>query len=241
MTTRIVSRRRFLGSLGLAASGIVLARDARAATPPKESGLSSEGLLVGHQGFQPRTIMPLPHEELPGFLSREQLALDHAAYVRLVERLRATDEELRRGGADASRYAELRRTQVTTANGILLHELYFATLAPAPVTPPRHIQANMTEHMGPLESWQEDFRQCALIAKAWAMLVYDPYDDRWHNVVMDSDNDGVWIGANPLVVCDVAADAFSKDYQRREDYVARFLEHIDWEEVSRRYRAVDRM
>ena len=58
---------------------------------------------------------------------------------------------------------------------------------------------------------------------------------------MDSDHDGMWIGANPLVVCDVGADAFSKDYQHREDYVARFLDHIDWDEVSRRYRAVDRM
>jgi Fe-Mn family superoxide dismutase len=98
----------------------------------------------------------------------------------------------------------------------------------------------MNEHMGPLESWQEDFRACALAAKAWAVLAYDPYDDRWHNAVMDSDNDGVWVGANPLVVCDVAPDAFSKDYQRREDYVAKFLDHIDWDEVSRRYRAVDR-
>src|SRR6185295_3474655 len=98
---------------------------AEAAAPPKESGLASEGLLVGHAGFQPRTTMPLPHEELPGFLSREQLALHHAEYVRLVERLRATDEALARGGADGSAYAGLRRTQVSTANGVLLHELFF--------------------------------------------------------------------------------------------------------------------
>ena len=53
--------------------------------------------------------------------------------------------------------------------------------------------------------------------------------------------DGVWLGGNPLVVCDVAEHAFGRDYPRRADYVAKFLEHIDWEEVSRRYRAVDRM
>jgi len=72
------------------------------------------------------------------------------------------------------------------------------------------------------------------------VLVYDPYDDRWHNVMMDSDEDGVWIGANPLVVSDVAEHAFSIDYRRREDYVAKFLDHIDWDEVARRYRAADR-
>jgi Fe-Mn family superoxide dismutase len=87
----------------------------------------------------------------------------------------------------------------------------------------------------------KDFRQCALAAKAWAVLVYDPYDDRWHDAVMDSDDDGVWVGANPLVVCDVSAHAFSTDYRDRDAYVATFLDHVDWEEVSRRYRGVDRM
>ena len=99
----------------------------------------------------------------------------------------------------------------------------------------------MSEHMGSLATWRADFTACALAARSWAALVYDPYDDRWHNVIMDSDVDGVWIGANPLVVCDVAEHAWSKDYPRREEYVARFLDHVDWDEVARRYRRVDRM
>jgi len=53
--------------------------------------------------------------------------------------------------------------------------------------------------------------------------------------------EAVWLGANPLVVCDVSSHAQAKDYQRREDYVAKFLEHVDWDEIARRYRAVDRM
>jgi superoxide dismutase len=239
MTT--ISRRRFLGSVCAATTGVLVAGGARAAAPPKESGLSSEGLLVGHAGFQPRTTMPLPHYELPGFLSKDQLALHHADYVRLVQQLHDTEQALRQGQVDPGKYGELRRTQVEAANGVLLHELYFAGLAPKTAKPPHYILGHMSEHMGPLDSWQEDFRQCALVAKSWAALVYDPYDDRWHNVVMDSHNEGVWVGANPLVVCDVEEGAFSKDYQRREDYVAKFLDHIDWEEVARRYRAVDRM
>jgi Fe-Mn family superoxide dismutase len=185
--------------------------------------------------------MPRPHDELPGFLSKEQLALHHAAYVQLVERLQRAEQMLRQGPVDPGTYADLRRTQVAAANGVLLHELYFTGLTPAKVEPSRYVLRHMNEHMGSLEAWQDDFRRCALAAKAWAVLVYDPYDDRWHDTVMDSDDDGVWIGGNPLIVCDVAADAFSRDYPHREDYVARFFEHIDWEEVARRYRAVDRM
>ena len=239
--TSTVSRRRFLASVGIATAGIALTSSPGAAAPPKETGLSSEGLLVGRPGFQPQSTMPLQREELAGFLSREQLALHHAEYVRLVERLQSTEEALRHEPTDAAAYADLRRTQVATANGVLLHELYFQGLSPTKTEVPRHIQSNMSEHMGPWESWLEDFQRCALAAKAWAVLVYDPYDDRWHDVVMNSDDDGVWIGGNPLVVCDVADYAFSRDYGRREDYVGKFLDHIDWDEVSRRYRAVDRM
>jgi hypothetical protein len=80
-----VSRRGVLISLAALTGGLV-ASELRAAAPPKESGLSSEGLLVGRPGFQPRTVMPLPHAELPGFLSRAQLDAHHADYQRDVER-----------------------------------------------------------------------------------------------------------------------------------------------------------
>ena len=238
--TTLFSRRRFVTSLALA-GGLMAEAVAHAAAPPKESGLSSEGLLVGHPGFQPRSVMPLPHDELAGFLSREQLSLHHRDYAKEVERLKSTEAALHADSSDSTKYAELRRDQVTAANGMLLHEVYFGGLSPEKVSPPRYIEVHMTEHMGSWQTWRDDFTRCALAAKAWAALVYDPYDDRWHNVVMDSDNDGVWIGANPLVVCDVAEHAFSRDYPRRDEYVSKFLDHIDWAEVSRRYRAVDRM
>ena len=235
-----VSRRMVLASAAGVAASVIAART-RGATPPKESGLSSEGLLVGHPGFQPRTVAPLTHAELPGFLSRAQLAAHQDEYVRDVERLRETEDALRAVDVSATRYAELRRAQAGAANAVLLHEFYFRGLAPAEVPPPRRIARHMNEHMGTFESWRDDFTRCAMAAKAWAVLVYDPYDDRWHDVVMDGDDVGVWVGANPLVVCDVAEHAFATDYPRREDYVAKFLDHIDWEEVARRYEAVDRM
>src|SRR6266446_2115884 len=122
-----MSRRGFLGSLTTVAGSLVAA-ELRAAVPPKETGLSSEGLLVGHPGFQPRTVMALPHAELPGFLSRTQLGMHHAEYVRDVERLKETEQRLRDPSLDGARYAELRRGQVAAANGVLLHEFYFGNL-----------------------------------------------------------------------------------------------------------------
>src|SRR6059036_2987516 len=120
----LLSRRGFVASLAAVGGGI-MARELRAAVAPKETGLSSEGLLVGRPGFQPRTVMPLPHQELTGFLSRAQLEAHHAEYVRDVERLKEAEQGLQQASLDTGRYGELRRMQVAAANSVLLHELYF--------------------------------------------------------------------------------------------------------------------
>jgi superoxide dismutase, Fe-Mn family len=242
---RTASRRAFLRTLA-GASGVALASSAgfaAAPEPPKEGGISSEGLLAGQPGFHSRTAAPLPHAEFPGFLSQRQLAAHHAEYVNQVEVLRGIEDALRSADRSAASgaYAELRRRQVASANSVLLHDFYFAGLAPAKVAMPGYVVRHMREHMGSLDSWAADFTACALGAHAWAMLVYDPYDDRWHNAVMNGDGGGVWIGANPLVVCDVSDHAWAIDYPRRADYVAKFIEHVDWTAVEKRYRRVDRM
>jgi len=94
--------------------------------------------------------------------------------------------------------------------------------------------------MGTFKTWRADFAACARVAKAWAVLVYDPYDDRWHNLPLDRGDAGGMVGTNPLVVCNVSADAWRQDYSDRSAYVTAFLDHIDWDEIASRYRAVDR-
>ena len=75
-----LDRRRILRLIGLAgAAGFGLIRGLVHAAPPKETGLSFEGLLKREPGFQPRTIAPLPYAEIPGFLSKAQLARNYVA------------------------------------------------------------------------------------------------------------------------------------------------------------------
>ncbi len=222
--------------------GTNLARAGDAPTP-KETGLSFEGLLKGKPGFQPRTAAPLSITEISGFLSKRQLARNYAAYRAAFAKLLAAESALAtvsRDAAHAKEYAALRTQQVTSANSVLLHEFYFRNLAPSPVKPARYVLSNLTEHMGTIDSWREDFIACARVAQSWTALVYDPYDDRWHNVPLGVSDAGGWTGSNPLVVCDVSNDAWSTDYKDREQYVTRFFDHIDWSVVASRYQAVDR-
>jgi len=241
-----VERRGLLRVAASAACAALIgafAPNASAAAPPKEAGLSFEGLLHGKPGFQPRKPAPLALGEIPGFLSQRQLAQNYEVYRESFDRLLGATRALSsapRDAAHAAQYAALRKQQVEAGNSVLLHEFYFRNLSARPARPSAYLLANMTEHMGTLASWQEDFAACARVAGAWSVLAYDPYDDRWHNVPLGETDAGGWIGSNPLVVCDVAEHAWSLDYRDRETYIARFFEHIDWRVVAARYHAVDR-
>src|SRR5260370_41971563 len=85
-------RRRLIRGAMLAASTAFLGRlGGRAeAAPPKESGLSFEGLLQGAPRFQPRRPAPLPLESVPGFLSKEQLARHYSVYPEAFSQLLAS-------------------------------------------------------------------------------------------------------------------------------------------------------
>ena len=245
---RRFGRREILGgalTLGAAAVMCEVVRAAETALPPPplESGLANEGLLRGEAGFQPRHPMTLPHAEIPGFLSREQLAQSYRAYRNDFERLVVAERVLAAMPRDAEHgndYGLIRRQQMEAANSVLLHEFYFRNLALKPMKPSSYVLDNINEHMGSFARWRADFVECARIAPTWTILEYDPYDDRWPNFPAGEGDAGGWAGGNPLLVCDVASHAYLLNYPDRARYVARFLDHIEWEVVAARYHAVDR-
>ena len=104
---RRVGRRELLGAaLTLSAvammRGIVRAAATEQPSPPPESGLSQEGLLKGEAGFQPRRPMALPHPEIFGFLSHDQLAQNYQAYRQDFERLVVAERVLATMPRDAA-------------------------------------------------------------------------------------------------------------------------------------------
>lgn len=234
---RIGARIGYVAALGIAGQ-------VYGAPAPKESGLSFEGLLKDKPGFQPREPAPLPVSRIPDFLSGKQLEHTYAAYREAFNDLLAAEKTLRSSGdagtIPVKQYAALRSKQVMSANSVVLHEFYFRNLAARRGEPSRYVLGNMHEHIGSMETWRADFAQCAQVADTWAVLVYDPYDDRWHNLPLGSSDAGGMVGTNPLIVCKVSRDAWSLDYKDRETYIARFLDHIAWDVVASRYQAVDR-
>ena len=81
-----------------------------------------------------------------------------------------------------------------------------------------------------------DFQASAAAAAGWAMLAFHPLNGNLYNVVSDEHSIGVLWMATPLLVIDVYEHAFYIDYQNRKtEYIAKFMDHIDWREVGRRY------
>jgi len=230
-----LSRRQVLQTatvLGVGAVGAALAAEARAAEAPIAS---NSGLVTG----RPK---PLKYEEIPGLLTREQVAPHYQAhYGGALKRFVALEDELDkllRGDEKLTGYAygAMHKDQISRMNSVLLHELYFDNLVPTPGEPRDDIRTALENRFGSLDRWAEDFRGCAMAANGWAILARDAVNGRLYNVASDLHEVGVlWLG-QPLAVCDLYEHAFYVDYQnRKQEYVDKFVEYLDWDEIDRRW------
>lgn len=221
------------------AAGIMVAEVADAPAAAADGGAfpPNSGLLTG-------TPKPLPYAELPGFLSKEQLSPHHTAHYGGALRTLAADEkqldELLQGGKPltGAAHSYLQRDKVNRANSVVLHELYFENMAAQAPPPQEDVRAAIARRFGTFERWIEDFQATAIAAQGWGILARDAVNGKLYNVASDLHEVGVlWFG-QPLLVCDVYEHAYYVDYQnRKNDYVRRFVEHIHWNEVNRRYQA----
>ncbi len=232
-----LSRREVLHTAGLlgisaAATATALASEASAAELPM---LKQSGLVTGK-------MKPLKYEEIPGLLTKQQVTPHYQAhYGGALKRFTAIEQQLDglyQGkeplGGDA--LAFMHKDKVNRMNSVLLHELYFDGLTPSPGEPAHDIRAVLAQRFGSLDRWAEDFKACCLAANGWGLLVRDLVNGRLYNVSSDLHEVGVvWLG-QPLIVCDVYEHAFYVDYtNRKQEYVTKFVNFIDWEETNKRF------
>ena len=233
-----INRRRFVfvssgAALGnLAIAGVASADDAEGRD---RFDYSQSGLVTG-------APKPLKHAAIPGFLSAEQIAPHHTAhYGGALKGYLGADSKLEtaiKSGEpiDPAAYGSLKRAINSKGNSVVLHELYFDGLAPKAPDPTADVRKAIESRFGSLEKWADDFVASAKEAAGWAMLVRHPVNGRLYNVVSDEHAMGVVWMAMPLVVIDTYEHAFYVDYQnRKSEYVEKFMDHVDWDEVNRRF------
>lgn len=223
--------------LGIGATAWASSNVASAAGLPFAEG---SGLITGQ-------LKPLKYEEIPGLLTKEQVTPHYQAHYggalkrfvsleQQIEKLLAGSEPL---GGDA--YTLIQKDKVNRMNSVLLHELYFDGLTAKSVEPQEDIRAVLTKRFGSLDRWIEDFKATSMAAAGWGILARDVVNGRLYNVASDLHEVGViWLG-QPIIVCDVYEHAFYVDYQnRKQEYVNKFVQFLDWNEINQRWLALNR-
>jgi Fe-Mn family superoxide dismutase len=230
------SRRNFLFISSGAAAGTILIPGLSDAAQG-DSPFANSGLVTG----KPK---PLRHKSIPGFLTADQIAPHHTAhYGGALRGYSAADSRLEESiksdiTIDPSTYGAVQRARQSKGNSVVLHELYFDTLVPTAPDPKEDVRAAIEQRFGSLDKWADDFQASGKAAAGWAMLVRHPVNGKLYNVVSNEHAQGLLWMAVPLVVIDVYEHAFYIDYHNRKaEYVEKFMDYIDWDEVNARYRA----
>ena len=136
---------------------------------------------------------------------------------------------------DPNAYGEIQRARVSKGNSILLHELYFDGLTLKANAATAELRKAIDKRFGSIDKWTVDFIASAKAATGWALLTLHPLNGKLNNVVSDKHATGLfWMATPPLDIV-VYEHAYYVDYKNNKtEYIEKFINHINWEEVSRR-------
>lgn len=123
--------------------------------------------------------------------------------------------------------------------GHVLHSIFWKNMTQENTELEGKLLEKIEEDFGSVENWEEEFKQAALSASGWALLVYIPREDELHNVAVDEHDEGAVWGAHPVLALDVWEHSYYHDYgPEREKFIDNFMELIDWDDCQERFNNV---
>lgn len=183
-------------------------------------------------------VKPLKYKSLPG-LSQKQLSEHHdVLYAGYVKKYNEISEKI--AGVDVSTanatYSDLRElfTEKSFAlNGVKLHESYFDNMTDNPAECSGKIKDMIVKRWGSYEKWEQEFMALGLAARGWVVLAFDYNLGSLENYIFDAHNQGGIADTELVLVMDVYEHAYFVDYATaRKDYIAAFMQIIDWAVVN---------
>lgn len=230
-----ISRRHFLAMSSATALSAVAC--------PSAAKLNSPVVILSQSGLVTGLPKPLRYPSIPDFLSAEQIAPHYAAhYGGALRGYLAADKKLHSNvlagtAIDAGAYGATKRAREQKSNSILLHELYFEGMSlKTTILSVGSLRIAIEKRFGSLEKWAADFQASAKSASGWAVLARHSLNGKLYNTVCDKHANGLPWMSTPLIALDVYEHAYYMDYQNRKaDYIAKFMAHIDWAVISQRY------
>ena len=236
------ARREALALLGASATGIMMSGVAGAQNVNTPS-LEVRGSLSG--GRQPKPLRFDP-AKLNGL--SEKLIRSHWEnnYVGSVRTLNAIAERLAAAMRDPELppvvYGGLKREELHRVGSVVLHEHYFDNLG-GDGKPGGNVLNAIKSAYGSAEAWEAEFRRTAMSlagGSGWCLLTYNLYTRELRNQWAWDHMHGAIAGV-PLLVLDMYEHSYHMDYgTAAAKYVDAFMANVNWEEVDRRFAAIQR-
>jgi Fe-Mn family superoxide dismutase len=132
----------------------------------------------------------------------------------------------------------LKREELTALNSVLLHELYFASMAQSDGKPTQPMAEALARDFGSVERWRTEFMGMGYAlggGSGWVLLTYSPRDRRLINQFAAEHSQAI-AGAIPILALDMYEHAYHMDFgANAKAYVETFVRNIDWKSVQSRY------
>lgn len=152
-----------------------------------------------------------------------------------IDGILAGDAGRDKANATFSFYRECKRGETYALNGVILHELYFTNMGGRSAGPEAVTLRCLEQDFKSFSRWQADFIATAQASRGWALLCYDQRSARYRNISLDAHDIGNIAYSAPVLVLDVYEHAYFLQYANKKDeYIKRFMNNINWMEVAQR-------
>lgn len=172
-------------------------------------------------------------------ISEDQIGRHWEIYRAHVDEVNGLVEDLARTAPGARTWPGLKCRLAAELNAVVLHELYFGSLARAGRFRPHDgIVRGLARSWHGFDGWERDFVLTAQTpGPGWAILYHDPVSDRLFNSWVDGNGRGYLAGCLPLLVLDAFEHAWLSDHGvwGRGAYAQAFLANVNWQVVEGRY------
>ncbi|HVP73593.1 MAG TPA: superoxide dismutase [Phycisphaerales bacterium] len=251
-----LSRREAVASLGLGISAMLGASALAAPVFAQDSSPikpTQQPITPERLGWDPKArkyvLPPLPYkpEALEPHIDAQTMSLHHdkhhQAYVDGLNKALAGLADFRAGkGGDIK---ALSRDLAFHGSGHMLHVLFWDVMGPnaggQPSGGPGTIADHINSDFGSFKAFSDQFQAAAVAVEGsgWAILALEPVSGQLIITQAEKHQDLTVWGAVPLLPIDVWEHAYYLKYQnKRKDYVAAFMNVINWEAVNRHYEAI---
>lgn len=186
--------------------------------------------------------LPYPYQALEPVLSAASVRMHHDTLQRkYVENLNTAELRL----ADARRDNDFQLIKywenelAFNGSGVILHSIFWTIMSPVGSggVPGDETKSQIINYFGDFPSFQEQFTNAAnkIEGSSWAILSWQPTWGRLEILQAEKhQNQTQWSGI-PILVLDVWEHAYFPDYEsRREKYIAKWWQIVNWAEVERR-------